>query len=298
MRRMYSLSVLGLMLLLTLTGCWNENTANCWMGDVTIHVLAERFQELPDGASEEQLSKRFTSVQYYLYHGENLYLQGTISDKAALDVPQLTLTFPKLAFGGYCLAIVGNTSGDDVLDISAPMNMKIEYPGTKQTKDFFVSCYEFTVDCDCGMEDFVKLYRTQGVAQFELKNLPDNITEIEVGINRLGQSCRVDTVYQGEIQVSHRINVADAQSGDWTSFVFGAFPTIADGQSEVFLKLYADGDPLFMVYEKKIAELSLLRNQLYKFEADFNHDISGDVGFTVTVNPDWDGVGGGDVPVE
>lgn len=298
MRRMHSLSVLGLMFLLTLTGCWNENTENCWMGDVTIHVLAERFQELPDGASEEQLSKRLTSIHYYLYHGEILYLQGTISDKTALDAQQLTLTFPKLAFGDYSLAVVGNTDADDLLDASAPMNMEILYPGTKQTKDFFVSCYDFTVDCDCGMEDFVKLYRTQGVAQFELKNLPDNITEIEVGMNRLGQSCRVDTVYRGEMQVSHRMNVADVQSGDLSSFVFGAFPTVTDGQSEVFLKLYADGDPLFLVYEKKIAEVSLSRNQLYKFEADFEHNISGDVEFTVTVNPEWNGVGGGDVPVE
>lgn len=288
MRHTCILSFMSLFLLMGLTGCWNENTKNCWMGDVAIHVMAERFQELPGGKTEEVLSARISSIRYYLYQGDVLYQQGVVDDKEELNLQNIILTFSKLPFGDYSLSLLGNASEGE----------SITYPGPTQTKDYFVSYYRFTVDCECGLTDFTTLYRSQGVTQFELKNLPDNITEIEVSLNQLNQVCQADTTYRGETELSYRMNVVDVTQEGLSSFVIGSFPTVAEGRSELILRLYADGNPEFLVYESKIGEAVIVRNQLVRVEADFNHSLMGDVVFDVTVNPEWDGVGGGDVPVE
>ena len=298
MKRFNILYILGIFLMLSLSGCWKENLKNCWEGDVTFRVMAERFQEVPGGASEENLSDRIETLHYYLYYENVLFQQGSVDSKAALDVQQYILTFPKLKFGNYSLALLANVDENEIKATEHCEDLLFDYPGTSDTKDYFVSCYEFKVDCECGFEDFVVLYRAQGVTQFQLKDLPENITEVEVGLDQLHNTCGVDTTYQGNIAASYRIKVEDLKEGDLLSFAIGSFPTITNQQTGIVLKLYADGDPEFVAYEEKITDINILRNQLVRISADFNHNISGKVHFGIQVNPAWDGIGGGDVPVE
>lgn len=289
MRRKSEFYILALFLLIGLSGCWKEDLKNCWMGDVTLRVMAECFQEPPGGKTEENLGLRLKSVRYVLHKGEELYKQGVIDDATTLNTQQLTLTFPKLPFGDYTLSLYGNA--DEHGDIT--------YPGAADTQDYFVSGYQFTVDCDCGFEDMVVMYRSQGVTHFKLENLPDNIAEIEVGISRLGLVCRPDTTYLGETEVLHRVKVSDVTTKSVSSLLIGSFPTIQEANSEMVIRLFAQGEPNFLVYEQKVAEAVITRNRLVRLEADFNHTIDADVAFKVTVNPKWDGVdGGGDIPIE
>ena len=298
MKRSYLLYILGVFLIPSLSGCWKENLKNCWDGDVTFRVMAEQFQEAPGGASEERLSDRIKTLHYYLYYENVLLQQGSVDSKTALDVQQYILAFPKLKFGNYSLALLANVDESEIKATEHCEDLLLDYPGTSGTKDYFVSCYEFKVDCECGFEDFVILYRAQGVTHFQLKDLPENITEVEVELDQLSGTCGVDTTYQGKVATTYRVNAEDIRKRDLLSFAIGSFPTIANAQTSVVLRLYADGDPEFVAYEQKIGTISVLRNQLVRISADFNHTISGKVQFGIQVNPAWDGIGGGDVPVE
>ena len=289
MKRKMILYIVCFLLLSGLSGCWKEDLKNCWKGDVTFFVLAERFQQPPGGKTEENLALRIDSMRYMLYRGEVIYEQGWIKDPAVLGAKQVALTFPKLPFGEYQLSLLANVEDGE----------EIVYPGVENTKDYFVAHRLFTMDCDCGFQDFLTLHRSQGVTQFKLKDLPDNITEIEVNVNRLGNVCRTDTTYAGETEITYRVNVADVEKEGVASLLIGTFPTNENTRSEVVLKLYAEGDPNFRVYEQKIGEETVKRNQLLRFEADFNRSIKGEVSYIVTINPKWDGVNdGGEVPVE
>lgn len=298
MKRYYILYILVGFLIISLSGCWRENLKNCWEGDVSIRVMAERFQEVPGGASEEKISDRIETLRYYLYYENVLFQQGSVDSKAALDVQQYILTFPKLKFGNYSLALLANVDENEIKATEHCEDLLFDYPGSSDTKDYFVSCYEFKVDCECGFDDFVVLYRAQGVAQFQLKDLPENITEVEVELDQLNSTCGVDTAYQGSVVTSYRLKVNHNSKSNIFSFAIGSFPTISNEQTSVVLRLYADGDPEFVAYEEKVGEINVLRNQLVRINADFNHDISGKVQFGIQVNPAWDGIGGGEVPVE
>lgn len=297
MKRLYT-CILSLFVLLGLSGCWKENLKNCWMGDVTLRVVAGKFQHLPGETLEAKLSDRIETLHYYLYYENVLFQQGVIDSKTALDVQQYIFSFSKLGFGNYSLALLANVDEDEIKETDVCENLLLDYPGASNTKDYFVSCYHFKVDCECGLDEFVELHRAQGVTQLLLENLPENITEVEVVLDKLSQSCGVDTVYQGAVNTSYRVKVADVKEENMTSFAIGTFPTILDEQTEVILRLYADGNPEFVAYESKVGDINVGRNQLVRINADFKHSISGKVDFGIQVNPEWDGVGGGDVPVE
>lgn len=298
MRRIYIMGITGFLLLLSVSGCWKENLSNCWEGDVIIRVAVEKFQQRPDGELEDNLGKRIKTLRYYLYKGDELYDQGVIDSPEALNVDELPLVFPKLKFGDYSLALLGNVDGDEVRGTEVAETLSFDYPGASQTKDYQVSYYNFTVDCDCGLNALAVLRRAQGVTQFRLKNLPDNISEIEVELNGVSQVCGADTLYGGETMAAYRVVTEKVGQDDVAVFELGSFPTVVDGQTEVILKLYADSDPGFLAFHSRVGTIQISRNQLIRVETDFNHDISGEVGFTIKINPSWDGVGGGELPVE
>ena len=185
MKTKYILYLLSLVFLLS--SCWKEDLKNCWMGDVTLTIVAEKFQQpaTDEGKLEENLSTRINSIRYYLYKDNVLIHSGIIDNVTDLNTDAYKLTFPKLAFGDYCLALATNVSEEELPDTTTPEALNLNYPGVEQTKDYFTSCYDFTVDCECGYQDFVILRRTQGVTQFQLKQLPENITGIGIEIHKV-----------------------------------------------------------------------------------------------------------------
>ena len=70
------------------------------MGDVTLTIVAEKFQQpaTDEGKLEENLSTRINSIRYYLYKDNVLIHSGIIDNVTDLNTDAYKLTFPKLAF--------------------------------------------------------------------------------------------------------------------------------------------------------------------------------------------------------
>ena len=160
---------------------------------------------------------------------------------------------------------------------------------------YFTSCYDFTVDCECGYQDFVILRRTQAVTQFQLKQLPENITGIAVEMHKVAATCQIDTLYKGETIAEYHTTVTEATNAEGiVSFNIGTFPTTGTENASIILKLYADGKSDSPVYQNTLNNVRILRNQLTRISTDFNYTILGNSGFSVAINPDWDGTNNDD----
>lgn len=129
MKTKYILYLLSLVFLLS--SCWKEDLKNCWMGDVTLTIVAEKFQQpaTDEGKLEENLSTRINSIRYYLYKDNVLIHSGIIDNVTDLNTDAYKLTFPKLAFGDYCLALATNVSEEELPDTTTPEALNLNYPG-------------------------------------------------------------------------------------------------------------------------------------------------------------------------
>ncbi len=52
--------------------------------------------------------------------------------------------------------------------------------------------------------------------------------------------------------------------------------------------------PILRFYQNTLNNVRILRNQLTRISTDFNYTILGNSGFSVTINPDWDGTNNDD----
>lgn len=127
--------------ILLFSSCWKEDLKNCWMGDVTLTIAAEKFQQpaTDKGQLEDNLSARISSIRYYLYKDNTLVQSGIIDNATDLDTDTHPLSFPKLAFGEYCLGLVANASEEELSDTTTPEALNLNYPGAEQTKDYFLN---------------------------------------------------------------------------------------------------------------------------------------------------------------
>lgn len=82
MKTKYILYLLSLVFLLS--SCWKEDLKNCWMGDVTLTIVAEKFQQpaTDEGKLEENLSTRIT-----------VYVIISIKT-TCLSIPESSITLP------------------------------------------------------------------------------------------------------------------------------------------------------------------------------------------------------------
>ena len=135
------------------------------------------------------------------------------------------------------------------------------------------------------------LRRTQGVTQFQLKQLPENITGIGIEIHKVAATCQIDTLYKGETIAEYHTTVAEVTNAEEVAdFSIGTFPTSGPENASITLKLYADDHSGSPIYQKTLNNISILRNQLTRISTDFNHSILGNSGFSIAINPDWDGI--------
>lgn len=290
-------------LFLSFSGCWKEDLSNCWQGEVRINISAEKFQNTKNDI-EDVFSKRIQTLHYFLYHDSVLVEDSVISDLKSLQSPALSLRWQKLPFGDYNLLLFANTESDQVLagDVNNPASLKIVYPGIENTKDYFVCRYGFTLDCDCGYAGNALMERAHGVVQYDFKNVPDNITEIEVIMDQLGTVCGVSnlTIYDIPLTLAYRTPIDPSSIEGEYSFTLGTFPTVPGSLSTMNLRLFADNDSCEAVYDRIICDtVQVQRNQLLRVTTTFPEDgILGDVRFGVEVNPRWDGSHDGDVEVQ
>lgn len=281
--------------LLVLSSCWREDTDDCWKGDVILSVTAEAFQTAPDAPSEKDISTCVDNMQYYLFDNSTgkLAFQGNVEDVPG-QTDHYDVVFHTLPFGTYTLALTAN-SGNLQKGIDSWKNLHVSCPAEADAHDCFVSLYSFTLDCECGYKDFVKLYRTNGVLEVQLKGLPENILRAEAEVNNISDTCLPDTAYQGNMSVKRSVDIvspAEKQESVVTVSM-DAFPTVKESASKVFLRLYMDdgvGGEI-LAYDQTLKEdVRIFRNQLTRVETDFEGDISKAPSVKVTINPEWDGV--------
>lgn len=292
-----------MILFFLLPGCWKEDLSKCWKGDVVVSVYAEKFQ-VSNNDIEDVLSKRVKALHYFLYRDGVLVENKIVNDFKDIQSSGYPLKWNKLPFGNYKLLVVANAEDNQAIggDINDPGKVKIIYPGADRTSDLFTSAYDFTLDCDCGFVGETVLKRIQGVIQYEFKNVPKNITEVEVTVDQLGTECGVDTltIYNTPFSLTYRTPIDPSSTDGTCSFAIGMLPTLPDCVSTLKLKLYSDHDPDYVVYESLITDTARVeRNQLLKVTSTFPEEgILGNISFGVIVNPKWDGSNNGDVEVQ
>lgn len=276
-----------------LESCWHEDLSRCWKGDVVLSVTAERFGEQPDGPSETDFGSRISNLQYYLFDTDGkLAGQGT-ADGSSFTGDHYDLTFPTLPFGDYTLALTANTDGA-LHDAASWRSLSLESPETSGS-DYFTSLYTFRLDCECGYQDFVKLYRAKGIVEVRLEELPAAITRARVDITPVSAYCLPDTTYQGSMAVRGELPVSGGSGTEAVTLRLDAFPNPADSLATVTLTLYmtgSQGEETVASRRVLTDRLQVVRNQLTGILADFNYSITGQPGIQITLNPDWDGVDG------
>lgn len=277
-----------------LSGCWHEDLSECWKGDVVLSITAERFGELPDGPSEPELGVKVKTLQYYLFDkNDNIIESGNVNN-SSFSGDHYDFRFTDLAFGDYVLALTANSDAP-VSNPDSWKAVKLFFPEDFKA-DYFTALYDFTLNCECGYADFVKLYRSKGLVQVCLKNLPSNITRARVDISPVSSVCLPDTTYQGSTSVWNETSIELKESTDDAVMLsMDAFPASSDSHTEVILTLYMEGSQgheVVALHTTLTSELHVLRNQMVGIKVDFNHSIITTPTINIVINPDWDGING------
>src|SRR5699024_7282057 len=114
---------------------------------------------------------------------------------------------------------------------------------------------------------------------------------IGIEIHKVAATCQIDTLYKGETIAEYHTTVAEVTNAEEVAdFSIGTFPASGPENASITLKLYADDHSGSPIYQKTLNNISILRNQLTRISTDFNHSILGNSGFSITINPDWDGI--------
>lgn len=301
-KKYLSLLFFPLICLMLFSSCWKENLDHCWQGRIQINIYAEKFQNA-ENEKEDVFSERIRSLHYFLYHEGVLVEKGLARDFEGLSTSAYTFERNKLPFGHYQLLLFGNTDSKQVLtgNPDDPSTLMVAYPGCENNEDYFACQYEFTLDCDCGYSGEALMQRMHGVVQYQIKNIPDNITEIEVSMNHLGTMCDANlTVCNPPFELSHRLPFDSETSNRSCTLTLGVFPTLPENKTVLNLVLYADNDYSFAVYRKQITDQAqIYPNQLLRVDVLFpENGILEDVDFGIVINPKWDGSHEGDIEIK
>lgn len=278
---------------LLLCSCWREDLSQCWKGDVILSITAERFGELPDKPAASDLGATVSDFQYYLFNKN-----GNIADQGSVDVSSVhddhyDLVIPTLPFGEYTLALTANTGGT-LMNAETWQAIRLECPETSGT-DYFTSLYTFTLDCECGYADIVKLYRSKGIVDVRLEQLPSVISRARVDITPVSAYCLPDTTYEGSKAVWAETLVTPENGTTPVTLSLDAFPNAKETLATVTLTLYmpgSNGEEIIAAQRELTQKLQVVRNQRMGISVNFNNSIASVPGVTITLNPDWDGING------
>ncbi len=287
--------------ILLFAGCIRETLDPCPMGDVKIKIYVEKFQSVTHNYQvdmEASFNTRINDLHYLLFKDDVLLEEGRITDTSPYVSPYFTFEREGLPFGDYCLALVSND--DAYVGGNSPSELFLTYAGVDGAKDYFSTCFRFTVDCDCQTEYNTYLERTHGVIRYTFRNVPQSMSGIEMTMTNLGNTKMVDGDYSGKTDVTKRIPVGDwkravAEEEDIT-VVVGTFPTTQGERSAYKLKLFRNGEEEPWYNETVTDTLTVRRNQLLDIATRFTGDTPS---FEVLLNTTWGGsTSGGDTDID
>lgn len=283
-----------------LVSCIKEDLDPCPLGKVKINVYAEKFQNPSENALdnvEEKIKDRIQHLRYYLYHEGKIKQKGIVSDWSAVGGAFYTLTWEGLGWGDYELVLVGNSTKNALSgDENIADNLVLTYPGSEHTEDYFATVLPFTVNCDCELEFNAALSRVQSVIRYIFKNVPVDLTDIEVKMSRLTTQKYITGNYEGEGSAFKKYTLLPTRAEANTIFTIGAFPTHTDTRAALNMKLFRNHE-MNPYYDQIVTDtLKVKRNQLLDIITTFS---DGKLNFEIRMDSSWDGFNpGGNTEIE
>ncbi|MDR2038217.1 MAG: hypothetical protein LBQ60_09860 [Bacteroidales bacterium] len=290
-----------LLLGMTLSGCIKDAPDPCPVGDLSLLVFVENFQNPSDDPlfdTEPIFSTRINHLRYYLYRDGLLYEQGLVDSWPKASRAYYTFQYDSLEFGNYEIVLIGNCTKAALSgDPSNPASLSLTFPGCSDTEDFFTAAFPFTLDT-YGLSQYeIGLSRAHGIVSYDFINVPNDITEIEVVMDNVGLQKWVKGDYQDVFCATHRYAFFSAGSNNKRSrsasdirwgedYRVATFPTVSGERSTYTMNLYRNGENTPYISQKVCDTLVVKRNQLLEITAIFNN---GSFQFEIDMNTSWDG---------
>lgn len=297
------MKIFGLLLLIAVfSGCVKDGEDPCPpAGSVKIDFFVEKFRnesENPLDDREEDFYNRVNHLRYFIYKNGELYDQGIINQFLKTVSPSHTFQFTGLDYGSYNMVVVANCTKEALSgDPANADNLLLTYPGCTDTEDFFTATFPFEVQTDEVKEYEVGLMRTHGVIRYTFKNLPDNITDMEIVMKNVSQEKWITGDYKAACEATQRYQIIPLVKQITTDdYIMGTFPTLPDDKSIYYLNMYRERETTPYISQMITDDLVVRRNQLLDIAVTFN---DGYLSFEIDLDSDWGGSSsGGEVGIE
>ena len=298
-----NIKIIGLLLLIVFfSGCVKDGEDPCPpAGSVKIDFFVEKFRnqsENPLDDREEDFFSRVNHLRYFIYKDDELYDQGIINNFAKATSPSYSFQFTELDYGNYNMVVIANCTKDalsgDPVDAS---NLLLTFPGCADTEDFFTAVFPFSIESDEVKEYEVGLMRTHGVIRYTFKNMPDDITDMEIVMKNVSQEKWVTGDYMTTCEASRSyIVIPLGKQAITDDYIMGTFPTLTNERSTYYLNLYKERSTTPYISQMITDDLIVKRNQLLDIAVTFN---DGYLSFEIDLDSDWGGSSsGGEVGIE
>lgn len=297
------IKILGLLSLIVLfSACVKDGEDLCPpAGSVNINFFVEKFRnksENPLDDREDDFSSRVNHLRYFIYKNGELYNQGIIDKFPKASIPSYTFQFRGLEYGSYNMVVVANSTREALSGepINAD-NLLLTYPGCLDTEDYFTAVFPFDVESDEIKEYEVGLMRTHGVIRYTFKNMPDNITDMEIVMKNVSSKKWVTGDYGTAYEAARSYQIIPlTKQATSEDYIMGTFPTLSDGQSTYYLNLYRERETTPYISQMITDDLIVRRNQLLDIAVTFN---DGYISFEIDLDSDWGGSSsGGEIGIE
>lgn len=290
------IKITGLLLLIAvLSGCVKDGLDVCPEGSVKLNLFVEKFRnksQNPLDDYEDNFNDRVGHLRYYLYRDGKLNREGIIDKFAKASGPSYTFDFQNLEYGSYNMVIVANStkaalSGDQ----SVADNLLLTYPGVLDTEDYFTAVFPFEVKSNNVAEYDVGLLRTHGVIRYTFKNMPDDISDIEMVMRNVSSEKWVTGDYKNACEAASRyVIVPLAKQATDDGYVVSTFPSLAGSRSAYYLNVYRNREVEPYLNQLVTDTLTVTRNQLLDIAVTFN---KGGLSFEIDLDSEWDGSSSG-----
>lgn len=298
------MKIAGIVLLLAIvSGCVRSGMDECPDGNVRLNIFVEKFRnksQNPLDDYEENFTGRVGHLRYFLYKdGVLVGKENVISQFTKAGGPSFPLDLVDLEYGKYNVVIVGNStktafSGDPVL----ADNLLLTFPGCAETEDFFTAVFPFEVRSNDKKEYQVGLLRTQGVIRYTFKNMPSDISDIEVVMKNVSNEKWITGDYKNACEASQKyviipLTKQNLAEGD---YVIATFPSLQGELSAYHLNMYRNNEETPYMRQMITDTLTVTRNQLLDIAVTFNE---GKLDFEIDLDSEWDGsLPGGETGLE
>lgn len=290
------IKITGILLLIAfLSGCVKDGLDECPEGTVRLNLFVEKFRnksQNPLDDYEDNFNDRVGHLRYYLYRNGVLKQQGIIDKFAKASGPSYAFDFQNLEYGSYNMVIVANCtktalSGDQAI----ADNLLLTYPGVADTEDFFTAVFPFEVESNDMAEYNVGLLRTHGVIRYTFKNMPADISDIEMVMKNVSSEKWVTGDYKNACEAASRyVIVPLAKQATDDGYIVSTFPSLTGARSAYYLHVYRNKEITPYMMHLVSDTLTVTRNQLLDIAVTFNN---GGLSFEIDLDSKWDGSSSG-----